>query len=124
MTRLLLLAVPLLAGCLSCTDMACVGMLAITFDGELPDGAEVTVLLDGEPVACDGEQCELREDGFGLVVILFGSDEPEVVVRITTAGADEDHPVSPTWDAPYFPNGEVCDGKDGGCLGGEATLAV
>lgn len=129
MTRLALV-LALLGGChalgLSCTEMGCMGILEITFDGELAEGAEVTVLLDGEPFACgiDGALCQLAEDGSGVTLQMSGTDEPEVVVRVTVDDTSDNYTLAPTWDEPYFPNGEACDGKDGGCLDGEATLAL
>ncbi|MES2638046.1 MAG: hypothetical protein V4850_01130 [Myxococcota bacterium] len=127
----LLLAFVLLNGCQEhigtlCTKMGCEGVLTITLDGELPDGAEVTVLLDGEPcVVAENGDCQLAEDGSAITVLLsFGAGEPEVVVRIAVDDTSDNYVLAPDWDEPVYPNGEECDGAEGGCVGGEAVLVL
>jgi hypothetical protein len=127
----LLVTLALLNGCqgpdlVLCTKIGCEGVLTITLVGEIPDGAEVSVLLDGEPcVAEENGRCQLAEDGSAITVQLsFGAGEPEVVVRIAVDDTSENHVLAPTWDEPFYPNGEECDGAEGGCVGGEAELVL
>jgi hypothetical protein len=49
---------------------------------------------------------------------------PESVSVNVDEGAPRALGVTPVWSEAYYPNGESCDGADGGCRTGEATLEL
>jgi hypothetical protein len=138
MHRLLLLALTL-TGCaqlgLSCTEMGCVGTLSIYLSRELTSDASVVVELDGASVDCPVNPAGgtpsvgcavVSGDGGAVITIDSGSVAfEEVLVRISEGGAEAvEYAVTPEWGERYYPNGKACDGVDGGCVGGEANLAL
>lgn len=108
-----------------CTDMGCEGSLTITFDQAPAADAVITIDLgDGVILPCDRDdptrsgECWL--DGTALVVHtpMGGEAAAHVFVMID----DVSHQIAVTWDDPVFPNGEDCDGPDGGCRSGTGAL--
>jgi hypothetical protein len=138
-TTTMVLAVGLgLAGCraigLMCTDMGCQGTLTVLLDRLPTEDAAVTLDLGDGPLDC-GVATETTEplcgiedgeDGPSLRVWVGMGQAPEVVtVSVSEGGAPAvEHDLDVTWGEPWYPNGEACDGKDGGCRSGEAELAL
>lgn len=124
-----------LAGCealgLACTEMGCIGTLTIFLSRPLADGALVTATVDGETVDCPPgdevlEGCILTTvDGEAAIQMRTGGTAWEMVdLDIDEGGGPATYQVNPTWGDRWFPNGEACDGPDGGCVSGEADLAL
>ncbi len=132
----LLIALALLPGCaaigLACTEMACSGTLDIVVEGVIPEGATVEVVLGEVTETCvvdDGTwpACSIAGDG-ATIAVRTGMGQPspaEVTVVITPVDGDPtEYTLVPEWGAPHFPNGEECDGPDGGCVSGGAELVL
>ena len=138
-TKTMLLALGMvMPGCallgLNCTEMGCAGTLSVWMDGALVEGPAYEVVVEGfsaEPCAFSlplrgYEDCaSIGADG-QLVVSFFlpmGAAPDEVTLVLLEDGEEAARTVDrPSYGAPYYPNGEACDG--GGCRSGEATFLL
>ena len=123
-----------LAGCaISCTEMGCSGSLTVFLDRALADGSTVSIDLGDGTMDCVEDTdtslngCILTDvDGSpAIVASTYMGQAPETVSLLIDEGAGAvTYDVTPTWSDPVYPNGEACDGTDGGCRAGEADLAL
>lgn len=128
------LALSALSGCaLSCNEMGCSGSLTVFLDRALADGSTVSIDLGDGAMDCvvDTETslngCILTDvDGSpAIVASTYMGQAPETASLLIDEGAGAvTYDVTPTWSEPVYPNGEACDGTDGGCRAGEADLAL
>lgn len=128
------LALSALAGCaLNCTEMGCSGSLTVFLDRALADGSTVSIDLgDGTMDCVEGTDtslngCILTEvDGSpAIVASTYMGQAPETASLLIDEGAGAaTYEVTPTWGEPAYPNGEACDGTDGGCRAGDADLTL
>lgn len=117
----------------ACTLMGCGGTLTITLDRALADDAIVAVDMGEDDlrdctVGDDSGACTITELG-GVTVLSISTEwgqAPETFdLELSEGGSDVvSYIVEPTWSEPHFPNGEACDGPDGGCRSASVNLAL
>ena len=119
---------------LNCTEMGCAGALSVLMDGALADGVAYEVAVEGfsaEPcvfsLPLQGYEDCASIDAEGQFVVSFfipmGEAPDEVTLVLLENGEEAFRTVEePSYDEPYYPNGEACDGD--GCRSGEATFLL